>query len=147
MSTDGTSLAVESLERPESFGPPEAWDEGEFNGRLTLDTGKDSLSGHVSWIPHYVDEAVAFFADLARHADGWSGTKTLRTADDDLILECTHEGHEIHASAQLLNWWDMYSTDDSPYADRKELSAPFTLEPSALKRFADEFRAVVRGRG
>lgn len=99
----------------------------------------------MSWIPHYVEEAADFFADLARHADGWSGTKTLRTQDDDLILDCTHDGQVIYASARLLDWWDPYSTDSSPY-ERKELTTTLTLEPPALERFAEEFRAVVRGR-
>ena len=141
-STDGARLGVERLERPKSFGPPEPWDEGEFNGRLTLDTGDESLAGYVSWIPHYVDEAVAFFDDLAAHADGWEGTKTIRTEDDDLRLECSHDGSTIRATARLLDWWDPYKENPSPY-DHKELTATMTLEPEELRRFADEFRALV----
>jgi Family of unknown function (DUF6228) len=142
-SIEGTSLEVERLERPRAWGPLEAHDEGEFNGLLTLDTGDVLLSGHVSWIPDYVDEAIDFFSDLAQSAAGWTGTKTLRTEDDDLILDCTHDGRLVQISACLLDWWDPYSTDSGQY-DRKELEAKFTVDPPAVQRFAEEFRAVVR---
>jgi hypothetical protein len=123
--------------------PPAGPETDDFWGQLTLHVPGESLSAYVGWNPAHQKDVVAFFDELARSQDGWDGAKELRTQDDDLRLECFHDGTDVVAQTRVLDWWDPYhGRRNRPYQAR-ELQAELRLDPQTLPHLASAVREVL----
>ena len=91
--------------------------------RMVVTVELPGLTAQREVVSHYrngLADLAGFFADLAEHWRGWSGTKAYSSLEGDLLLEAAHTGSHVELS---------FTLQDPSFHDSWSVRGKLTLDP------------------